>query len=182
MDTNKSEITAEWTVRAHLTITRPTENLLHRVPSVRRDNDSVTTDGRASEPRNVNANVNDNPVRVVYKWCSDDIKNANEAGYSDGHSSFRRGNFLVAEGQCNKNDSFVSTGVPASDSGVSSSTTNASTNKSALNARFRSTCNIILSASTDLIPKANELCDDVSTRCHTSFPDQEVLFLSANPS
>lgn len=168
MDTNKSEITAEWTVRAQLTIIRPTENLLHRLASVRRDNDSVTTDGRASEPRNVN--VNDNPVRVVYKWCSDDLKNpANETGYTDGYSSFRRGNCLVAEGHCNKNDNFYTTEIPASDSGVSSSTTNAPSN-----ARFRSTCNIILSASTDLLPKSNELCDDVSTRCHTSFPDQEV--------
>lgn len=172
METNRPEITAEWTVRAHLTISRPADNLLQRV-ALKRDNDSVITDERTSETRNTFPT--ESPAKVVYKWCSDDLKPASEPAHTDGYSTFRRSNFMVTENHYGKNDSFHSTEVPPSDSGFSTSTTNVG-GKSPFNARFRSTCNIVLSASTDLIPRPNELGDNLSTRCHTTFPDQEVPF------
>lgn len=168
MDTNRSDITAEWTVRAHLTITRPTENLLQRVTAAATKRDNC--DGGASESRNLD--TIDNPFRVVYKWCSDDAKeqSADPAFNNDGYSTFNRGNFLVSEAGCTQNENFQSTEIPPSDSGLS-----ATTNQSIFSPRFRSTCNIILSASTDLLPRTNELCDNISTRCHTTFPEQEVF-------
>lgn len=170
MDTNRSDITAEWTVRAHLTITRPTENLLQRVTAAASKRDDL--DGRASEARNFDAV--DNPIRVVYKWCSDDAKDQpTDTVYNgnDAYPAYNRGNFLVSEARCTQNENFHSTEIPPSDSGVSTSTT-----KSIFSPRFRSTCNIILSASTDLLPRTNELCDNISTRCHTTCPEQEVWY------
>lgn len=193
MDTNyRSEITAEWTVRAHLTIKRPApaavvatshgeSSLQHVTDGHLQDNDSVTPDRQASESRNLYAC--DNPIRVVYKWCSDESKPSDAFNGSNiqSYGSFQQGNFLVPEPETHAtpqrmNDNFHSVGLPpASDSGVSTSTTNVSPNKSVFNPRFRSTCNIILSASTDLLPKSNEINDDISTRCHTIYSDPEVI-------
>lgn len=159
----RSEITAEWTVRAHLTITRPNAAGAAAV-SFGDDNNSlqhVTDDHQRDDepmsPDRLGSNIqqrNDNPVCVVYKWCSDDNKLAYDGGNSGGVEPF------VSDMT-----------VPApSDSGVSSSMTNVS----GFIPRFRSTCNIILSASTDLLPKTNEMNDDVSTRCQTIYPVAEV--------
>lgn len=196
METNRSsEITAEWTVRAHLTITRPSttpaaatigdndNSLQHVTDGYQMYNESVTPDRLATDTRNTD-NI-DNPIRVVYKWCSDDIKPSNvystDSNISTyGYAPLRQTNITGLEsdthGQhmtCNFQPSEI---TPPSDSGVdSSSTTNISNNKPAFIPRFRSTCNIILSASTELIQKSNEIRDDISTSCRTIHPTPEVL-------
>lgn len=64
MDNSKPEnITAEWTVHAQLTITRPSDK-------AKNSNDNVDSTNTAEDvPKQ------SNPVTIVYKWSSDDLKN-----------------------------------------------------------------------------------------------------------
>lgn len=64
MSNNQPEnITAEWTVHAQLTITRPSDK-------IKNSNDQNDSSNTAEDvPKQ------SNPVTVVYKWSTDDMKN-----------------------------------------------------------------------------------------------------------
>lgn len=82
-----AEITAEWTVHAQLTIVRSQQNAPENRDSVlRRNGCSEQTspssfgadnshDATTSETTTSTGNVgSDGPLRVVYKWSTDDLK------------------------------------------------------------------------------------------------------------
>ncbi|GAB0091711.1 hypothetical protein DMENIID0001_065760 [Sergentomyia squamirostris] len=97
-----NEITAEWTVHAQLTISHPGDG-------------ASTTDGGAPKP-----------VTVVYKWSSDDVKDA--LGTNDGTS---KGNVsFTSSTSSNRQDVDAREKVP----------------------QCKSTCSIVLSACADLLP------------------------------
>lgn len=73
-------ITAEWTVHAQLTITRPSDK-------AKNSNDQNDLPNTAEE-----VSTKSNPVRVVYKWSSDDMKNESTNGktkFSEASAAFK---------------------------------------------------------------------------------------------
>lgn len=77
-----TELTAEWTVHAQLTISRPNANETTSPTNVK-PNDDVTA-----------RNNTCNPVKVVYKWSTDDGK-PSESGFSSGKTKVRKSFFNV---------------------------------------------------------------------------------------
>lgn len=69
-------ITAEWTVHAQLTITRPSD----KAKNSNDQTDSTQTAGEVPKQSN--------PVKVVYKWSTDDMKNES----TNEKNSFSRAN------------------------------------------------------------------------------------------
>lgn len=66
MANNQPEnITAEWTVHAQLTITRPSDKAKNSNDQKDSSTDEVPSNDRKQS----------NPVTVVYKWSTDDMKN-----------------------------------------------------------------------------------------------------------
>lgn len=138
--TTSPPITAEWTVRAHLTLTRPDQN--YRNISQSACNGS-TNGCNSSANTNKNCASDGNPIKVAYKWCSlgDNVNvNANDEPSTVHENHFRNNNSF----RSNEN-------IPPSDSGISCAA--ASTENSQINFKPKghshSTCNIILSACMD---------------------------------
>ncbi|XP_037044895.1 serine/arginine repetitive matrix protein 5 [Bradysia coprophila] len=134
-------ITAEWTVHAQLTIKRPNDKPTN-------SNDNVDSSNAADD-----VPTQANPVTIVYKWSSDDVKNESsndKSGFSSTNATFKSDHKSDTNDKA-KHDSFHSTGVPPSDSGFSTTT-----NNSRKQSPFRSTCSIVLSACTDLFPTTVE--------------------------
>lgn len=88
------ELTAEWTVHAQLTITRPSDNAPNPLKA-----------GSTSYNETVGQQKSKKPVCYVYKWSSDDIKNGNRSsqqssskstsgGGRDGIGRFDSGNVM----------------------------------------------------------------------------------------
>lgn len=75
-------ITAEWTVHAQLTITRPSD----KAKNSNDQNDSSNTDAEPVPKQS-------NPVKVVYKWSTDDMKNDS----TNDRNKFTRANDKVYE-------------------------------------------------------------------------------------
>lgn len=162
-----TKITAEWTVRAQLTITRPDDRYKNATHTIR-TNESIDGGPTATTDRFFRE---ENPIRVVYKWCSDSnqtdtiVEPTNSLQRVTGessHASRNRGETV--------HETFRPMGeVQPSDSGFSSSAT-ANTSQSSCNAKCRSTCNIVLSACTDIIPEPNELTENITTTYYTIIP------------
>lgn len=151
---NKPELTAEWTVHAQLTISRP--------------------GGDSSKP--FESDDRSNPLRVVYKWSSDNIKPGEEQQTTKTGTYHQRG---PSESPLKGHDSFHSTlgGKLPSDSGLSSSNTS---RKQAPygGARCKSTCSIVLSAVADFLPTTADIPEEPdpfyfnTTASYTLSPDQ----------
>lgn len=167
-----TRITAEWTVRAQLTITRPDDKYKNATHTIR-TNESIDDGTTTTTERFFHE---ENPIRVVYKWCSDSVKSNNQTDTSaeptnslhsvKGSSSNNSGRSKDDP----KHETFHSIGeVQPSDSGFSTATT-ANTSQLSFNPKCRSTCNIVLSACTDIIPEPNELTENFTTTYYTIIP------------
>lgn len=96
MSNNRPEITAEWTVHAQLTISRPGDTATKTATnSNEQDNGSSSAADHNSADKQQSSS---NPVTVVYKWSTDDIDN-NKRASSCGSS------FLNTENLHFKNES-----------------------------------------------------------------------------
>ncbi|XP_059612911.1 uncharacterized protein LOC132259341 [Phlebotomus argentipes] len=116
MSGKTNEITAEWTVHAQLTISQPGDG-------------TSVEDG---EPK---------PVTVVYKWSSDDVKDALETnGVSKGNVSF------TSSSSANRQEADGQEKMP----------------------QCKSTCSIVLSACADLLPTNAQNKYDPDTKSHTA--------------
>lgn len=185
--TSPTRITAEWTVRAQLTITRPDDKYRNATHTIR-TNESIGSGTTTTTDRFFHE---ENPIRVVYKWCSDSDKTDTIVEPTNSlHSTF--GNNRNRGRSETKHETFRSVGeVQPSDSGFSTATT-ANTSQSSFNPKCRSTCNIVLSACTDIIPEPNELTENLTTTYYTIIPsieeqpqvnaDLNILRLSENRS
>ncbi|XP_037913006.1 uncharacterized protein LOC119652767 [Hermetia illucens] len=147
---NRPELTAEWTVHAQLTISRP-------------DKESTADDQQ-------------NPLRVVYKWSSDNTKPSTfTSGNEDQTRPYQETSDSTPKDQ---HDSFHSTATTTdklpSDSGLSSS----NTSRKPYGARCKSTCSIVLSAVADFLPSATEIPEEPdpfyfnTTSTYNVLPDQ----------
>lgn len=76
MANRSSEVTAEWTVHAQLTILHPASKKSHN-----NNNENV------EENEDENQQQKTNPIKMVYKWSTDDLKN---------ESSFNKGNIVFS--------------------------------------------------------------------------------------
>lgn len=158
---NSSQITAEWVVRAQLTIHRPNvdNNNLNDSENPCSNNQHIAT--AAEECFNA-----ENPINVVYEWCSND-KNA-----TDSSSIVRTILNAPKSSHSSRNESsysFGSTGITSNDSGFDTTKNNA--HKSIDNTKHSTTCNIILSAS---VPE-NPQTPNVTSNQFTTFPKKEVF-------
>lgn len=161
---NSSQITAEWVVRAQLTIHRP-----------KVDNNLNDSENQCSNSQHIAAAAKEcfnaeNPINVVYEWCS----NNNDNNKNAIDSSSIVGTILDApkSSHCSSKDScsFRSTGVTSNDSGFD--TTKNHANEPINNTQHSTTCNIILSASVHENPQTG----NITTNHSTIFPNKEVFF------
>lgn len=172
--TSPTRITAEWTVRAQLTITRPDDKYKNATHTIR-TNESIGGGATTTTERFFHE---ENPIRVVYKWCSDSDKSNNKTDTiaeptSSLHSAIGSNSNSHRSRSETKHETFHSVGeVQPSDSGFSTATT-ANTSQSSFNPKCRSTCNIVLSACTDIIPEPNELTENLTTTYYTIIPSIE---------
>lgn len=163
------KITAEWCVRAQLTITRPDDKLTNTKP--------ITDNIRTEQPVITEKYFQgDNPIKVVYKWCTSDDKKTCDL---DANSSVAFTKNTIINNNVNsktkQKDSFHTTGITQSDSGFSTTTTNAS-RSTTFNPKCRSTCNIVLSACTDIIPEPDESSENITTTYYTTiFPNKNEV-------
>lgn len=171
---NSTKITAEWTVHAQLTITRPDDKYKNDTNTIR-TNESIGSGTTTSTDRFFHE---ENPIRVVYRWCSDSDKSNNKIDTiaeptDSAHSVIGSSSNSSKNKIETKRETFHSTGnVQPSDSGFSTATTtNAS--QSSFNPKCRSTCNIVLTACTDIIPEPNELTENLTTTYYTIIPSIE---------
>lgn len=74
MANRSSEVTAEWTVHAQLTI-------LHPASKKSQNNNNENVEGNEDEEQKTN------PIKLVYKWSTDDLKNEN---------TFKKGNIVFS--------------------------------------------------------------------------------------
>lgn len=169
-----TRITAEWTVRAQLTITRPDDKYKNASHTIR-TNESI---GNGVATTTEQFFHEENPIRVVYKWCSDSDKSNNKTDTiveptGSLHSAIGGNGNSDRSRSENRRETFHSSGkVQPSDSGFSTATT-ANTSQSAFNTKCRSTCNIVLSACTDIIPEPTELTENLTTTYYTIIPSIE---------
>lgn len=164
-------VTAEWTVRAHLTLTRPDDSAKCRAAS-----QSACNGSSASGP---SCAADGGPVKVAYKWCSlgDNVR----VNASDERASAQSGRANHVPSNC----SFRSSGnvPPPSDSGISCAA--ASTENSQITfspkGHIHSTCNIILSACMDFGAKpctAADKCADFKVNAFLAFSFRGAVSLS----
>lgn len=162
------KITAEWIVRAQLTISRPEKTLKIR--------DSNSTSQSNSEHDIERHFDSDNPVKVVYKWAS------SEANTGDSTSAvetiLNAPNNNASNLSSKDSGSFRSSGVPSTDSGFATTTKNSLSKCQIDKSKYRSTCNIVLTACTNVIPEPNEMVESFPTTYYTLFPDDEVSLSS----
>lgn len=162
--TSPPKITAEWIVRAQLTISRPDNKAK---PSIDRENDSShSIDHQPVIERHFDT---DNPIKVIYKWSSSDVNATDSASVVETVLSAPN---IASNVSSKDSGSFRSTGVTSSDSGIG--TTTASVSNQLDNSNYRSTCNIILTACTNVIPEPNEIAESFPTTYYTLFPSSEV--------
>lgn len=173
------KITAEWIVRAQLIIRKPNENNQSK-------NTKITTNQEIDEKYSIEQRPiavertlfdNENPIKVIYKWCSNDSSNHGENG-SIVETIVSTPNELTLNASSKDSGSFRSAGVTSSDSGICTSKPATKTNSLNQNcnnsSKLQSTCNIILTACTNIIPEQTELAENFSTSIYTLFPDNEV--------
>lgn len=166
--TSPTRITAEWTVRAQLTITRPDDKYRNATHTIR-TNESIGSGTTTTTERFFHE---ENPIRVVYKWCSDSDKTDTIVEPTNSLQSTLGNNRNRGRSET-KHETYRSVGeVQPSDSGFSTATT-ANTSQSSFNPKCRSTCNIVLSACTDIIPEPNELTENLTTTYYTIIPSIE---------
>lgn len=163
------KITAEWIVRAQLTISRP-------------ETTSKLRDSNSSSQSNLNSNSkydierhfdDENPIKVVYKWSSSE---ANHTGDSSSavETVLSAPNNIASNVSSKDSGSFRSSGVPSTDSGIGTTTKTCVPKCQIDKSKYRSTCNIILTACTNVIPEPNEVVESFPTTYYTLFPDDEV--------
>lgn len=166
-----TRITAEWTVRAQLTITRPDDKYKNASHTIR-TNEAI---GNGAATTTEQFFHEENPIRVVYKWCSNSDKSNNKTDTiveptSSLHSAIGGNGNSDRSRNENRSETFHSGGkVQPSDSGFST----ANTSQSSFNTKCRSTCNIVLSACTDIIPEPTELTENLTTTYYTIIPSVE---------
>lgn len=162
------KITAEWIVRAQLTIKRP-ENSPKILDSS--SNSTSQSNSKCDIERHFD---NENPIKVVYKWSS------SEAHTGDSSSAVETildaPNNNASNVSSKDSGSFRSSGVPSTDSGFTTTTKNGQPKCQIDKSKYRSTCNIILTACTNVIPEPNEMVESFPTTYYTLFPDGEVSF------
>lgn len=158
------KITAEWIVRAQLTIRKSNGNQ----PRPNNELDSIATVERLVDT--------DNPMKVTYKWCTQEplIEHLPTPSHTNSSTS------------SNKDGALGSSGVASSDSGISSTTTKINTLPATSidhqnSSKFQSSCNIILTACTNILPEHSEYAEDLSTTFYTIFPDSETTLKSNVP-
>lgn len=162
------KITAEWIVRAQLTISRP------ETTSKLRDSNSSSQSNSNSKYDIERHFEDENPIKVVYKWSSSE---ANHAGDSSSavETVLSAPNNNASNVSSKDSGSFRSSGVPSTDSGIGTTTTKTCMPKCQIDkSKYRSTCNIILTACTNVIPEPNEVVESFPTTYYTLFPDDEV--------
>lgn len=144
---DSSKITAEWVVRAQLTICRPNSN--NQKQEQEEDRQSV-----------IEQNFNqETPIKVAYKWCSND----------DAAVTTKQSSNLSSK----DSSSFRSTGVTSSDSGIGTARANVTNHTDT--SKSLSTCNIILTACTNVIPESKEMAENLATSYYTLFSNNEVF-------
>lgn len=170
--TSPPKITAEWVVRAQLTICRPDDKSKKAIHANQQADTKYSIENQSSSPITADSHFQgENPIKVVYKWCSNDTNQSDSTSIvgsvlstpnisTNGTSSIK------------ESASFRSTGVTSSDSGIGTTTTSAS--KSCINQKCRTTCNIILTACTNIIPEPNEMAENIASAFYTVFPENEV--------
>lgn len=166
-----TKITAEWTVRAQLTITRPDDKYKNATHTIR-THESIGNGAATSTERFFHE---ENPIKVVYKWCSESDESNNKTDTiveptNSLHSAIGGNGNSDRNRSETRHKTFHSSGnVQPSDSGFSTATT-PNTSQSSFNSKCRSTCNIVLSACTDIIPEPTELTENLTTTYYTIIP------------
>ncbi|XP_055324979.1 dentin sialophosphoprotein [Sitodiplosis mosellana] len=169
--TSPPKITAEWIVRAQLTICRP-DTLRANVQNQQQD-----TTYSIERPQGIERHFdNENPIKVIYKWSSSDANTGDASSVVETVLSAPNASNLSSK----DSGSFRSTGVTSSDSGIGTTTT--STSNQIDNSKYHSTCNIILTACTNIIPEQNEIAESFPTTYYTLFPDNEHHSVQSNLS
>lgn len=159
------KITAEWVVRAQLTISRP--DITSKSKNSNQQPDSKYDIER--KPAIERHFDNENPIKVVYKWSSSDANAGDAASIVETLSSAPNNASNVSS---KDSGSFRSTGVTSTDSGIG--TTSASVKNDLDKSKYQSTCNIVLTACTNVIPEPNEMAESFPTTYYTILPDNEV--------
>lgn len=163
--TSPPKITAEWVVRAQLTISRP-DNASRTKNSNQEPDSKYDIERKPAIERHFD---NENPIKVVYKWSSSDANTGDASSVVETVLSAPNNASNVSS---KDSGSFRSTGVKSTDSGIG--TTTASVTNQADKSKYRSTCNIVLTACTNVIPEPNEIAESFPTTYYTLFPDNEV--------
>lgn len=156
---NSSQITAEWVVRAQLTIHRP-----------KADNSLNDPENQCSNSQHMATAANEcfnaeNPINVVYEWCSNNKNGTDSSSIVGTILDAPKSSHISSKDSC----SFRSTGVTSNDSGFD--TTKNHAHDPINNAKHSTTCNIILSASVHENPETA----NITTNHSTIFSKQEVF-------
>lgn len=167
--TSPPKITAEWVVRAQLTISRPENTSKTRISN----QDSNTKYNIERKPSIEHHFDNENPIKVVYKWSSSDPNAGDAASIVETVLSAPNNPSNVSS---KDSGSFRSSGMTSTDSGIG--TTTACASNQIDKSKYRSTCNIILTACTNVVPEPNETAEHFPTTYYTHFPDNEVRHIS----
>lgn len=163
--TSPPKITAEWIVRAQLTICRP-DTLRTNAQNQQQD-----TTYPIERPQGIERHFDkENPIKVIYKWSSSDVNTGDASSVVETVLSTPNNASNVSS---KDSGSFRSTGVTSSDSGIGTTTTTSGSNQIE-SSKYHSTCNIILTACTNVIPEHNEIAENFPTTYYTLFPDNEV--------
>lgn len=169
--TSPPKITAEWIVRAQLTICRPDITSKKGISSSHETN--TTKYSIEGQPTIERLFDHENPIKVVYKWSSADANAGDSSSVVETVLSAPNNASNVSS---KDSGSLRSTGITSSDSGIG--TTSASvTNQQIDSSKYQSTCNIILTACTNVIPEPTEMAESFHTTYYTLFPDTEVRFV-----
>lgn len=164
--TSPPKITAEWIVRAQLTICRPENTSKSRISGESTEQSSTYSIDR--HPANEQHFENQNPIKVLYKWSSSDVNAGDASSVVETVLSAPNASNVSSK----DSGSFRSTGVTSSDSGIGA--TSAIGSNQIDNSKYKSTCNIILTACTNILPEPNEFAESFPTKYYTLFPDNEV--------
>lgn len=174
---------AEWIVRAQLTICRPDNNntsqsrINAQNQQQHEQEQEQDTEYSIERPPGIERHFNnENPIKVIYKWSSNDANTGDAASVVETVLSAPNNASIVSS---KDSGSFRSTGVTSSDSGIGTTTASGS-NPIENNSKYRSTCNIMLTACTNIIPEPNEIAESFPTTYYTLFPDNEVRSTSAS--
>lgn len=161
------KITAEWIVRAQLTISRP-----ETTSKLRESNSS--TQSNSNSKYDIERHFDDeNPIKVVYKWSSSEPNHTGDSS-SAVETVLSAPNNTASNVSSKDSGSFRSSGVPSTDSGIGTTTKTCMPKCQIDKSKYRSTCNIILTACTNVIPEPNEVVESFPTTYYTLFPDDEV--------